>query len=102
MREGHKFAIIVPDSVMPKKDLVHPCPCQDIPVKLTYKKGVFISWLKRIGEMVELNEVICEGEVEKKSVEIVAPCRGRLTEQCAVTGDVFEAGIILGYVEELS
>jgi hypothetical protein len=102
MQENNRRIIIVPDMVMPKRDLVHPCPCQDIPVKLVYKKGKIISWLKRIGEKVELNEVICEGEVEKKSVEFVSPCQGRLTEQRVVTGDVFEAGTILGYIEELA
>ena len=102
MQESNKCAIIVPEFVMPKKDLEHPCPCQDIAVKLTYKKGKLFHWLKKTGEYVELDEVICEGEVEKKSVEFVSPCKGRLAEQCVDTGDVFEAGAILGYVEKFT
>ena len=99
MQENKKMAIIVPPAAMPKKDPEHPCPCQDIPVKLLYKKGIIITWLKQTGESVEQNEVICEGEVEKKSIEFTAPCSGKLTEQCIGADEAFEAGSILGYIE---
>ena len=37
-------------------------------------------------------------EVEKKTVEFLAPCDGVLTQQCVGDGEVFTAGDILGYV----
>lgn len=99
MREERRIPIVVPDIAMPKKDLENPCSCQDIPVKLKFKKGV-ITWLKDVGETVEFNEVICEGEVEKKSLEIVSPCKGVLVERLVDDDGLFGAGDTLGYIEE--
>ena len=100
MKEVKIIPINVPDIAMPKKDLDNPCPCQDIPIKLKYKKGI-IFWCKDIGEFVEQNEVICEAEVEKKSLEILSPCKGILVGCSILDGDEFNVGDILGYVEEL-
>lgn len=94
-----KEAILVPDTAMPKKDPEHPCPCQDKPVKLTYKTGV-LCWLKEIGDPVKKDEVLCEGEVEKKTLELLAPCDGILLEKCVQDHDEFTCGEILGYIGE--
>ncbi len=101
MQENSKVTIIAPDVVMPIKDLDHPCPCQNVPVKLQNKKGKILVWLKDIGERVEQGEVICEGEVRLKAVELTAPCKGTLIEQCVDMDDDFTAGTILGYIEKL-
>lgn len=60
-----RIEITVPKKAMPKKDPVHPCPCQDRPVNLTFKTGT-LTWLKEVGEAVEEGETVCEGEVEKR------------------------------------
>jgi biotin carboxyl carrier protein len=92
-----KEAIVVPDSVFPKKDPEHPCPCQDRPIKLTYKTSM-LNWLKNVGEFVKKDEVVCEGEVEKKTFEIVAPCDGYLLEKCIQDQEEFACGAVLGYI----
>ena len=91
-------AIVVPEMAMPKKDPVHPCPCQDRPVYLQYKSGTLL-WLAALGDTVEKGQVLCEGEVEKKALEFCAPCAGILTHQCLQDDDVFSCGDILGYIE---
>lgn len=93
-----KTPIFVPDVAMPKKDPIHPCPCQDRPVYLQYKSGT-IQWLATVGDTVEKGQVICEGEVEKKALEFCAPCEGLLAELCLKNGDTFSAGDVLGYIE---
>lgn len=90
-------AIIVEAEKMPKKDLAKICKCMNEPVKLESKKGT-LFWVKQTGDTVKKGEVICEGEVEKKTVEFPAPCDGVLTQQCVGDGEVFTAGDILGYV----
>lgn len=89
--------ILVPNSALPKKDPVKPCPCQDKPVKLAYKTGTLI-WLKDIGDFVHKDEVICEGEVEKKALEFLSPSDGYLIKKCLNDDDEFSYGDILGYI----
>ncbi len=72
-----KVEILVPEKVMPKKDLENPCPCQDVPVKMKLKKGI-LTWIKKDGDHVEEGDLICEGEVEKKTIEFFAPATGIL------------------------
>ena len=89
--------IIVESEKMPKKDPAKTCECMNEPVKLESKKGT-LFWVKQTGDTVKKGEVVCEGEVEKKTVEFLAPCDGVLTQQCVRDGEVFTAGDVLGYV----
>lgn len=91
-------AIVVPDYAGHKKDLEHPCPCQDRPVKLTYKKGI-VLWVKNIGDRVVQDEPVCEAEVEKATLELCAPCAGTLVEKCILDNEEFTFGQVLGYIE---
>ena len=91
-------AIIVPDSLMPKKDPEHPCPCQFREFQILEKKGE-LFWLVEKGEHVVRGQVICEGEIEKKTLEFPAPCDGVLAEICIEEEGVFHRGDILGYIE---
>lgn len=90
--------IIVPKSLMPKPQPYRNCECMKQPVDLVTKKGTLI-WLKKTGDRIEKGEVVCEGEVDKKTVEITAPCSGILTEQIIGDEFVFRAGDVLGYLE---
>ncbi|MFA9377429.1 MAG: lipoyl domain-containing protein [Lachnotalea sp.] len=94
-----RIAIIVPESAMPKKDPVNPCACQDKPVRLKFKTGT-LTWLVELGDKVLKGDVVCEGEVEKKALEFLAPCDGSLDEICIEDDGVFKADDILGYVKE--
>ena len=43
------------------------------PIDLSENKGLII-WNKAVGDHVEKDEPICEGEVDKKVIELRAPC----------------------------
>lgn len=93
-----KQPIIVPDQIMPKPMPWRNCQCMKEPIDLAAKKGT-LTWLKEVGESVTEGEVICEGEADKKTVEITAPCSGRLIERTIEDECVFRAGDVLGYIE---
>jgi len=57
------------------------------------------SWMKEDGEFVEKDEVICEVETDKASLEISAECSGTLRIQVE-EGAVVEVGAILAVIEE--
>ena len=97
--EKMRQAVVVAEEKMPRKDPKRNCKCMNKPVKLAAKKGA-ITWVKNVGDPVKEGELICEGEVEKKIVEFLAPCDGILTEQCILDDEVFTAGDILGYITE--
>lgn len=90
--------IAVAPEMMPRKDPKRTCKCMNEPVKLETKKGT-LTWIKNVGDTVKAGELICEGEVEKKIVEFIAPCDGIVAEQCIKDGEVFTAGSILGYIK---
>ena len=68
------------------------------PSDLTAKKGT-ITWLVEVGEAVKEGQTVCEGEVDKKIVEIKAPVSGILKEILIEDEHVFKAGDVVGYIE---
>ena len=93
-----RIPIYIPNTALPKKDIENPCDCQDRPVKLLYKTGI-LTWRRQVGDRVKLDDVVCEGEVEKKALEFLSPADGTLTEICLGDGEGFAYGDILGYIE---
>lgn len=93
-----RVAIAVPETAMPKKDPIHPCECQNHPVHLEFKTCL-LMWTVPVGAKVREGDVVCEGEVEKKALEFLAPATGTLIEQCLTDDDEFTVGDILGYIE---
>lgn len=96
---SRNIAIIAEDEKKPRKEPGCACQCMNEPVNLQNKKGI-LMWSKREGDKVKEGELICEGEVEKKVVEFLAPCDGRLIQRCIGDGEVFQAGTVLGYIEK--
>ena len=94
----NRVPIVVPEVLMPKKDLENPCPCQDKPMETLFKRGV-VFWMKAIGDAVAESEVVCELEIEKKTAELKSPASGVLAEQTVADGCNFSADDILGYIE---
>ncbi len=94
-----KHAMKIPETAMPKKDPVNPCPCQFRPVKLKNKTGV-LTWLAQVGDTVQKDQVVCEGEVEKKTIELLSPVSGIISEICINDEEEFSCGDVLGYVED--
>ncbi len=91
--------IIVPDSAFPKKNPLHPCPCEDKEVFLEFKACILL-WRKEVGDTVEAGQVVCEGEVEKKALEFKAPVGGVLVEQTMEDDDIVSAGDIIGFIDD--
>jgi len=50
------------------------------------------TWFKKAGDSVEADEMLCELETDKVSVEVPAPAAGTLTEILANEGDTVQAG----------
>ncbi|WP_226779358.1 2-oxoglutarate dehydrogenase complex dihydrolipoyllysine-residue succinyltransferase [Oceaniglobus trochenteri] len=50
------------------------------------------TWFKKTGDKVEADEMLCELETDKVSVEVPAPAAGVLGEILAKEGDTVEAG----------
>jgi len=54
------------------------------------------SWFKKVGDTVAQDEMLCELETDKVSVEVPAPAAGVLTEIIAADGETVAAGAKLG------
>ncbi len=50
------------------------------------------SWFKKVGDSVTQDEMLCELETDKVSVEVPAPASGVLSEILAAEGATVEAG----------
>ncbi len=50
------------------------------------------TWFKKVGDTVEADEMLCELETDKVSVEVPAPAAGTITEILAEEGATVEAG----------
>ncbi len=93
-----RVEITVPPKAMPKKDPDNPCECQNREYHIRHKTGE-IFWLAKEGDYVEKDQVVCEGEIEKKTFEFRAPCSGTLAEICIFDEEEFAYGDVLGYIE---
>ena len=56
------------------------------------------TWFKAVGDAVAQDEMLCELETDKVSVEVPAPAAGTLTEITAPDGTTVEAGGKLGVI----
>lgn len=56
------------------------------------------SWFKKVGDSVAQDEMLCELETDKVSVEVPAPTAGVLTEITAADGDTVAAGAKLAVI----
>src|SRR6056297_321187 len=56
------------------------------------------TWFKKVGDTVAQDEMLCELETDKVSVEVPAPSAGTLTEILADEGSTVEAGGKLGVI----
>lgn len=93
-----RYEIRVPKSAMPKKDPEHPCPCQFREFQIRDKKGEITEWLVDEGDTVKKGQIVCEGEVEKKTLEFASPADGILEKICLREESVFHRDDLLGIV----
>ena len=60
------------------------------------------KWLKKEGDMVEIDEPIVELETDKVNLEVPSPISGVLSEISSKDGSIVEVGALLGSVSENS
>ena len=56
------------------------------------------TWFKKVGDAVTQDEMLCELETDKVSVEVPAPASGTLAEIYAKEGETVQAGGKLGRI----
>lgn len=96
-----KVKIIVPQTILPKRNPedLFVCECMFKPINLQRHAG-HVMWLKAVGDHIALGEPVCEGDVDKKTVEFLSPCAGTLVEIAVPEGGTFQADSVLGCIEE--
>ncbi len=63
-------------------------------------EGTVATWLKGSGETIARDEVLCELETDKVTVEIRSPASGRLGKIVAVEGSTVNVNALLATVED--
>jgi 2-oxoglutarate dehydrogenase E2 component (dihydrolipoamide succinyltransferase) len=58
------------------------------------------TWFKKVGDAVKADEILCELETDKVTVEVPAPASGVLSEITAQAGDTVAPGGLLGQIAE--
>ena len=58
------------------------------------------TWFKKVGDAVKVDEILCELETDKVTVEVPAPAGGTLSEIVANAGDTVAPGGLLGQIAE--
>ena len=61
-------------------------------------EGIIVNWFAREGASVEEAESLCEVQVEKVSVDVLAPTDGTLVEIVSDEDDEFERGDTLAWI----
>ena len=58
------------------------------------------TWFKKVGDAVKADEILCELETDKVTVEVPAPASGVLSEIVAKDGETVAPGGLLGQIAE--
>jgi 2-oxoglutarate dehydrogenase E2 component (dihydrolipoamide succinyltransferase) len=58
------------------------------------------TWFKKVGDAVKADEILCELETDKVTVEVPAPASGTLSEIVANAGETVAPGGLLGQIAE--
>lgn len=62
--------------------------------------GKVTNWMKKVGDAVAEDEIICQVESDKVTVDVRSPCNGTLTSIAKEDGEVVEVGALLSTVKE--
>ena len=63
-------------------------------------EATIASWFKQPGEAVNVDEMLCELETDKVTIEVPAPGAGVLGDHVAKAGDTVGVNALLGIIEE--
>jgi len=76
-----------------------PVTLDDWPKDADSDEGVVVNWFVREGATVEESDTLCEVQIDKVSIDILAPADGTLTEIVRREDDEFTAGEPLTWIE---
>ena len=62
-------------------------------------EGTIIEWRKKIGDVVEMDEILLEIGTDKVDSEIPSPTPGTIVEILAKPNDIMEVGTVIAKVE---
>ena len=62
-------------------------------------EGTIIKWKKKVGDNVEVDEVLLEVETDKTTVDVESPVAGRLASCLRQEGEIAAAGEVIGMIE---
>ena len=62
-------------------------------------EGTIIEWRKKIGDVVEMDEILLEIGTDKVDSEIPSPTAGTIVEILAKPNDIMEVGTVIAKVE---
>ena len=62
-------------------------------------EGTIVEWLKRPGDWVEADEVVCVVTTDKVDVEIPCPATGVLAKIVAEVGDTVPVGEVIAEID---
>ena len=80
------------DRVPVEVDAVWPADTED-------DEGVVVDWFVREGRQVEEGDLLCEIQVEKVGVDVLAPATGELVEISVEEDGEFARGDALAYIQ---
>ena len=63
------------------------------------QEGTITKWIKKVGDVIERDEMILEISTDKVDTEVPAPNSGVLTEILVQEGTTVEVGSIIAYIE---
>jgi 2-oxoglutarate dehydrogenase E2 component (dihydrolipoamide succinyltransferase) len=66
---------------------------------ISVAEGTIVEWRKRPGDLVEMDEPVCDVSTDKVDVEIPAPVAGRLARIVAEPGETVGVGAVLAELE---
>ena len=62
-------------------------------------EGTILEWRKKVGDTIELDEILLEIGTDKVDSEIPSPCEGVIVEILAKTNDVIEVGKVIAKID---
>ena len=65
-------------------------------------EGTIIEWRKKIGDIVEMDEILLEIGTDKVDSEIPSPTAGTIVEILAKLNDIMEVGTVIAKAETAS
>ncbi len=69
-------------------------------MNLTMEEGVLVEWVKKLGERVKTEEILCNIETEKSMAEMESPASGVLLKVWGVEGETYKVSTPIALIGE--